>query len=164
MVMLAAVALLMAGIKCSPVGADQTLLASGQNPFSANVKVSWTPEDMVVFSDGIPNHPHGDFPNASNPNPILKQNYRFVIPRHPRYSKEITPTPFGPIGVAINGIPFYNQYNGNGQDAVKLETFDSCCGHPDSPGPLPLPQVPGLYPFPVQRLAGPALPAHWLCL
>jgi hypothetical protein len=40
----------------------------------------------------------------------------------------------GPIGVAINGIPFYNPYNREGQDAAKNEVFDECCGHPDPLG------------------------------
>jgi hypothetical protein len=109
-------------------------LSPANNPFESNVKVTFTDIYMVVQSDGIPNHPHGDFPNATNPNSILKQNYRFLIPLHPHYSSTVTPTPFGPIGVAINGIPFYNQYDGQGRDAVKYETFDSCCGHPDEQG------------------------------
>jgi hypothetical protein len=43
----------------------------------------------------------------------------------------------GPIGVAINGVPFYNPYNREGNDAVEgpfAEVFDSCCGHPDELG------------------------------
>ena len=102
--------------------------------FNNNVKLSFTDDLMVVESDGIPNHPTDDFPNADNPNRILKQNYRFKIPLKPRLADKPTRTPFGPIGVAINGIPFYNQYNAQGQDAVRVEVFDSCCGHPDQRG------------------------------
>jgi hypothetical protein len=40
----------------------------------------------------------------------------------------------GPIGVAINGVPFYNPYNAEGADAAKNEAFDDCCGHPDPQG------------------------------
>ncbi len=85
-------------------------------------------------SDGIPNHETGKFPNADNPNRILKQNYRFYIPLKPTVAAKPTKTPFGPIGVALNGIPFYNQYNAEGQDAVQVEKFDSCSGHPDPMG------------------------------
>ncbi len=102
-----------------------------ENPFSKNCKVTFTETMMIVESDGIPNHKHGDFPNKDNPNRIEKQHYRFEIPRHPQRADKTTPTPMGPIGVAVNGIPFYNQYNREGGDAVKLEVFDSCCGHPD---------------------------------
>jgi hypothetical protein len=105
-----------------------------KNPFTDNVKVTFTDKYMIVESDGIPNHAHGDFPNATNPNTIKKQNYKFYIPLEPKPAEKPTKTPFGPIGVAINGIPFYNQYNAEGGDAVKLEVFDSCCGHPDQQG------------------------------
>ncbi len=104
------------------------------NPFTSNVKVTFTDQYMIVKSDGIPNHPHGVFPNQDNPNTIKKQDYTFYIPLHPKPAAKPTKTPFGPIGVAINGIPFYNQYNAEGGDAVKLEVFDSCCGHPDQAG------------------------------
>ena len=108
--------------------------AEHKNPFDANVKVTFTDKYMIVESDGIPTHPHGEFPNASNPNSIKKQNYKFYIPLEPKPADKPRKTPFGPIGVAINGIPFYNQYNAEGADAVKLEVFDSCCGHPDPQG------------------------------
>lgn len=102
--------------------------------FVGNAHASFEGDDMIVTSNGIPNHKTGTFPNPSNPNSIREQNLRFVIPLHPKWSDTITPTPFGPIGVAINGIPFYNQYNAQGGDAVRLEVFDSCCGHPDPSG------------------------------
>jgi len=108
--------------------------AERKHPFIDSVKVSFDEKHMVVQSDGIPNHPHGEFPNADNPNTIRKQDYKFYIPLEPKWSEKVTKTPFGPIGVAINGIPFYNQYNAQGRDAVKLEIFDSCCGHPDPMG------------------------------
>lgn len=104
------------------------------HPFNDNVKVTFSDEHMIVESDGIPNHETGKFPNRDNPNRILKQSYRFYIPLKPKIADKPTKTPMGPIGVAINGIPFYNQYNKEGQDAVKVETFDSCCGHPDPMG------------------------------
>src|SRR5579871_1508601 len=102
--------------------------------FVGNAKVDFDGDTMVVTSNGIPNHETGRFPNANNPNSIREQHLRFVIPMHPTRADRVTPTPFGPIGVAINGIPFYNQYNAEGGDAVRLEVFDSCCGHPDPMG------------------------------
>jgi hypothetical protein len=105
-----------------------------KHSFHDNVKVTFTDTHVVVDSDGIPNHETGKFPNADNPNRIRKQNYRFYIPLQPRIADKPTKTPFGPIGVAINGIPFYNQYNAEGEDAVQVEKFDSCCGHPDPSG------------------------------
>ncbi|HVS73303.1 MAG TPA: YHYH protein [Phycisphaerae bacterium] len=103
-------------------------------PFRSNVKVELTPDFIIVHSDGIPDHTTGTFPNPNNPNRILKQNYTFKIPRHPVKADHITKLPMGPIGVAINGIPFYNPYTAEGTDASKTEIFDECCGHPDPLG------------------------------
>lgn len=104
------------------------------NPFRKNVKVEVIDDLIVVHSDGIPDHATGPFPNRHNPNTIRRQDYTFKIPLHPQWSDHITRTPMGPIGVAINGIPFYNPYNAQGQDAAKNEVFDECCGHPDPAG------------------------------
>jgi hypothetical protein len=105
--------------------------------FGGNVKVSVSGVDLLVESDGIPTHPTDNFPTAYNPNRILKQDYHFRIPLEPKFAAKPTTLPFGPIGVAINGIPFYNPYNAQGRDAVmgpNAELFDSCCGHPDQMG------------------------------
>lgn len=107
------------------------------HPFDANVKVRFTDSLMIVDSDGIPTHPTATYPNRDNPNRILKQNYQFKIPLRPQRAAQATELPMGPIGVAINGIPFYNPYNAQRQDAVTgphAEVFDSCCGHPDPMG------------------------------
>ena len=108
-----------------------------KSPFDANVKVEFTGEFMVVHSDGIPTRKTGTFPNEHNPNRILKQDYTFKIPLHPKPAEKPTKTPMGPIGVAVDGVPFYNPYNREGNDAVAgpfAEVFDSCCGHPDQMG------------------------------
>ena len=103
-------------------------------PFRKNVKVEVTGDFLIVHSDGIPDHDTGPFPNRFNPNTIRKQNYTFKIPRHPQPADHVGRLPMGPIGVAVNGIPFYNPYNAEGQDAYKNEVFDECCGHPDPMG------------------------------
>lgn len=102
--------------------------------FNGAAKVSFEGDSMVITSNGIPNHTTAQYPNASNPNSIREQNLRFYIPLKPRRAASPSPTPFGPIGVALNGIPFYNQYTREGNDAVRTEVFDSCCGHPDQRG------------------------------
>jgi hypothetical protein len=102
--------------------------------FRKNVTVDVTPQFLIIHSDGIPDHTTGDFPNARNPNRILKQHYAFKIPLKPTPADHVTKLPMGPIGVAINGVPFYNPYNAEGQDAAKNEVFDECCGHPDPQG------------------------------
>jgi YHYH protein len=103
-------------------------------PFRPNVRVEVTDDFYIVHSNGIPDHTTGQFPNPHNPNSIKPQNYTFKIPRHPQKADRITKLPMGPIGVAINGIPFYNPYTAERRDAFKTEVFDDCCGHPDPMG------------------------------
>ena len=104
------------------------------SPFRKNVRVVLTADYLIVHSNGIPDHDTGPFPNAHNPNRIREQNYTFRIPRHPQPADQIGRLPMGPIGVAINGVPFYNPYSAEGQDAAMNEVFDECCGHPDPMG------------------------------
>lgn len=102
--------------------------------FRPNVRVEVTDEAVIVHSDGLPDHETGDYPNAKVPYRILPQDYSFVIPRTPRFVENVTPLPAGPIGVAVNGIPFYNPADRLGRDAGKYEVTDDCCGHPDQFG------------------------------
>ena len=102
--------------------------------FRGNTHVEVTDDYLIVHSNGIPDHATGPFPNPHNPNRILVQDYTFKIPRHPQWSDRVSRTPMGPIGVAVNGVPFYNPYNAEGADAAKSEVFDECCGHPDPMG------------------------------
>ncbi len=102
------------------------------------------------------------FPTPRNPNSIRKQNYKFYIPLEPKPADKPRKTPFGPIGVAINGIPFYNQYNAEGADAVKLEVFDSCCGHPDPQGRYHYHKYPVCVKSPFKDEAREAFAADWL--
>ena len=70
-----------------------------------------------------------------NPNRISLQNIFFKIPRNPTQSSIINPTQMGPIGVALNGIPFYNQYGAGGNPLdQEINSFDQYNGHP-APGP-----------------------------
>jgi hypothetical protein len=118
-----------------PTTSPATRPASGLAAyFRKNVTVDVTSQFLIIHSDGIPDHTTGDFPNPRNPNRILKQNYTFKIPLNAAPADHITKLPMGPIGVAINGVPFYNPYNAEGADAAKNEAFDDCCGHPDPQG------------------------------
>ena len=115
-------------------GATRPPATQPVHPFRDNVKVEVTEDFLIVHSNGIPDHTTGEFPSPRNPNAIREQNYTFKIPRHPVPSDTVTRTPMGPIGVAINGVPFYNPYNREGRDAARNEVFDECCGHPDPMG------------------------------
>lgn len=78
-----------------------------QNPLpKSRVEIALAGEFRTISSNGIPDHPPGQFPNRHNPNSIREQQHRFRVPAQPKESR--TPTPFGlgKFGIAINGVPF----------------------------------------------------------
>jgi len=69
---------------------------------------------------------------SKNPNSIAEQDYTFKIPLHPTSASTKQATSLGPIGISLNGVPFYNQYNGqNNPLTVEINSFDQYNGHPD---------------------------------
>lgn len=70
-----------------------------------------------------------------NPNVIAAQNYTFKIPLNPQMSSNHAATPLGPIGVAVNGVPLFNQYAGPNQPLTnEITSFDQYWGHPAQAG------------------------------
>jgi hypothetical protein len=70
-----------------------------------------------------------------NPNRIVDHDVTFRIPVNPKMSEKHRPTPLGPIGVSLNGVPFYNQYSGQGQPLTReINSFDQYFGHPQQFG------------------------------
>jgi hypothetical protein len=59
-----------------------------------------------ITSNGIPNHPTGQFPNRGNPNRIAAQEYKFRVPLEPEANAKPTSIRHDLFGVAINGVPF----------------------------------------------------------
>jgi hypothetical protein len=71
---------------------------------------------------------------SKNPNSISEKNYSFKIPLNPKVAATHQATPLGPIGVSLNGVPFYNQYAGPNQPLTnEIVSFDKYWGHP-APG------------------------------
>ena len=92
---------------------------------------------LVMESQGWPNHPTATFPNSGNPNTIQVQEFTFRLPLEPQKAAEITRLPMGPIGVALNGVVFFNPFEQGGMNAVEGYSevwLDSCCGHPQQTG------------------------------
>jgi len=68
---------------------------------------------------------------TKNPNTIAAQNYTFKIPLNPAVATTHAPTPLGAMGVALNGIPLYNQYAAPNQPLTnEIMSFDKYWGHP----------------------------------
>ena len=75
-----------------------------------------------------------------NPNYIQEQNQTWSIPLEPRENPDHVAMeesnanralPGGPIGVAVNGVIFFNPFDADSVEAIWR--LDRCCGHP-SPG------------------------------
>jgi hypothetical protein len=67
-----------------------------------------------------------------NPNVIATQTLTFKIPINPAVASSHKATALGPIGVALNGVAFYNQYAGPNNQVLTTEiaSFDKYYGHP----------------------------------
>jgi len=109
---------------------------------------------VVIKTNGVPDHKSPYFQNTEwendlyeayngtntawnkNPNVIEELNLVFRIPLHPEEASNKRATSLGPIGVSLNGIPFYNQYAGpNNQPLTnEVNSFDQYYGHPQQQG------------------------------
>ena len=98
----------------------------------------------LVTGNGLPvGHPTGNFPIARNdpaykfdpnPNAISEQSVEFSLPLHPNLAATPSCIPMGMVGVATNGVAFFNGLDAAGRDAVAHEVQDSCSGHPERDG------------------------------
>lgn len=127
-----------------------TELPAGFDQFEDDVEVYLDGEYVVVKTKDIPNHGSPYFsPTDSryeaysgsnptfrlNPNRIQEQNLTFRIPRNPVEDPNHRATPMGPIGVAVNGVAFYNQYAAGGAPLTgEINSFDQYNGHPQNSG------------------------------
>ena len=73
----------------------------------------------------------GGYTFNKNPNTIATRSYTFKIPLDPKVATVHSATPLGPIGVALNGVPLFNQYAGPNQPLTgEIVSFDQWWGHP----------------------------------
>lgn len=107
-----------------------------------NLVISFTATHMVVHAKNLPNHATAVFPNRGvtgpgNPHYIQEQNRTYYLPLTPTVNhKHIAMDKWnrnralngGPIGIAINGVVFYNPFDADMEDATSI--MDTCCGHP----------------------------------
>ncbi|MFO0802906.1 MAG: YHYH protein [Gemmataceae bacterium] len=107
------------------------------------VAVSFTETHLVMKSKNLPNHPVAVFPDRSrfldgNPNVIREQRDTWSIPLAPKPNPNRAPAmtqenkrglPMGPIGVAVNGVVFFNPFD-HIAEADAVWRLDRCCGHP----------------------------------
>ncbi len=91
---------------------------------------------LTLKTKGIPNHPTAQFPGL-NPSYIQARTRTYRLPLEPTLNPQAVPMddsdrngalPMGPIGVAINGVVFFNPFDAGMRDASSI--MDFCCGHP----------------------------------
>lgn len=102
-----------------------------------NLRLSHDDQFLIIRSQGYPNHATAIFPNSRNPNSIRVQDFTFRLPLEPKLAEQITRPPMGPIGMALNGVVFFNPFEMEGMNAVEGYSevwLDSCCGHPQQSG------------------------------
>lgn len=125
----------------------ETTPASIWEQFADRLEIYQDGDYMVIETENIPDHnsPYfptndpryeaysGDNPNFRiNPNEIAAQNMVFRIPLNPTEANSKSNTRLGPIGIALNGVAFFNQYAGpNNQPLTsEVDSFDQYNGHP----------------------------------
>lgn len=109
---------------------------------------------VTIKTNGMPDHKSAYYPTSNslyeaysgttfgggtftkNPNTIVSQTLTFKIPANPAVASTHAATPLGPIGVALNGVPLYNQYAGPNNQALtsEINSFDKYYGHPQNTG------------------------------
>lgn len=111
-----------------------------------------TDNNQVIFTTkDLPNHTSPYWPSDNdlfdtyngsnsnyeqNPNIIGEQNIVFTIPLNPLAAINNEATGLGPIGIARNGVIFFNQYAGVDEDGnpialtSEIDSFDQWLGHP----------------------------------
>ncbi|MCW8129843.1 MAG: YHYH protein [Planctomycetota bacterium] len=103
-----------------------------------NVTVIFTQDELVVKAKNIPNHPTAVFPGyLGNPNSIQEKDRTYRFPLNPQPNPNAKAMDLknknralnmGPIGIAANGVVFYNPFDVGMEEAVDI--MDRCCGHP----------------------------------
>ncbi len=70
-----------------------------------------------------------------NPNSIVEQSATYKIPVNAQVNTAHAATPLGAIGIALNGVAFFNQYAGPSQPlSGEIVSFDKYYGHPQQSG------------------------------
>jgi YHYH protein len=92
-----------AGPPGEPPGPPQE---SSSLPAKNEVSITVEGDYRIIRSNGIPDHPTGQFPNRGNPNAISPQRYNYRIPLHPAAATAPVRLRMQPFGVALNGVVF----------------------------------------------------------
>lgn len=127
-----------------PAGGSSTTNTSAMySQFGSAVTVTIEGTTATLRTTDVPNHTSPYFgaghalyeaPHAGmqvNPHSIGTQNIVMRVPLVPQMAGSASDTPLGPIGVAVNGVVFFNQYAAGRQPLTnEIVSFDRFNGHP----------------------------------
>jgi hypothetical protein len=130
--------------------------------WTSNVRVTYAVGAWSFVSTGIPasNFVATDYAVPANPfdvsatgasvhasaSILSNQHYDYTLPLTPKYSKTVTDTNQGPIGIMLDGAALYNPYEANHSTVATADNFvatsngvtasflDDCDGHPGPGG------------------------------
>ena len=124
-------------------GSGTTSLPAWYAQFGSAVQVSVSGSEVMLRTNSVPDHAsyyfgagHASYeaPHAGmqpNQHRIVGQTVTLRVPVTPSMASTPTDTPLGPIGVAINGVVFFNQYAAQRQPLTfEILSFDRYNGHP----------------------------------
>ncbi len=118
--------------------------SSFSNDYTDGVTVEVSGDNITIRSTGLPDHKtpywgvghemYEDFlgTNHANANTsMIAHNYAMTIPTNPIESSFKEETELGAVGMALNGAPIYNDYEGMGVlTEIAWSTFDATGAHP----------------------------------
>ena len=153
------------GQSCSlslTVSATVPTLPAVYNKIYGATSITYDGTYVTIKCNALPDHKSAYYPAANplheafsgttfggntfnlNPNTISTQNVTFKIPANPVVAATHASTPMGAMGVALNGVPFFNQYAAGGSPLTnEVTSFDQWWGHP---------QMTGMYHYHVEPL------------
>lgn len=127
------------------VNVADVALVNFKNEYTNAVSVQTNGDNIYISSTGLPDHKtpywgtghemYEDFPEGYHANvntSMSAHTYRMTIPAYPVVATSHEATTLGPIGMAINGVPIYNDREGGNValDALTITTFDFSGAHP----------------------------------
>lgn len=127
-------------------GVDITSVVNSyfKNSYTNGVSVRVNGDFITISSTGLPDHKtpywgvghemYEDFPGSNHANANTSMttfNYAMTIPAIPTEASNKEVTELGAVGMALNGVPIYNNYEGSGVlEENAWGTFDSSGAHP----------------------------------
>ena len=131
-------------INSGSVDITSVVQANYVNTFTEGVTVQVNENSITISSTGLPDHKtpywgeghemYEPFPDGNRANAnmtMISYNYAMTIPKLPGEASEKEQTALGAVGMALNGVPLYNDFEGGGVlQENAWSTFDAAGAHP----------------------------------